>query len=115
MDTSGRSAHGNAYSTGLGRSKLIVLFDTLVAAHSEAELAHELGHFKLKHVGIGLLRTAALLFAACFAAGVLCKQAWLLPSFGIAHRDHALALIVYVLTLKMTNPRRARQLGQPAA
>jgi STE24 endopeptidase len=65
MDASRRSAHGNAYFTGLGRSKRIVLFDTLIASNSEAELeavlAHELGHFKLNHIGFGLLRTSVLL------------------------------------------------------
>ncbi|HYZ62852.1 MAG TPA: M48 family metallopeptidase, partial [Acetobacteraceae bacterium] len=108
MDASRRSAHGNAYFTGLGRGKRIVLFDTLIARHSEAELeavlAHELGHFKLNHIGIGLLRAAAILLAGCFAIGVLCKQPWLLPSFGITHQDDALALIVCVLTLQMAGP-----------
>jgi STE24 endopeptidase len=108
MDASRRSAHGNAYFTGLGRSKRIVLFDTLVAANTEAELeavlAHELGHFKLNHIGTGLLRSAAILLAGCFAIGVLCKQAWLLPAFGITHQDDALALIVCVLTLQMAGP-----------
>ncbi len=54
MDGSRRSAHGNAYFTGLGRAKRIVFFDTLVErlqpAEIEAVLAHELGHFKLKHI-----------------------------------------------------------------
>ncbi|MBV8914288.1 MAG: M48 family metallopeptidase, partial [Acetobacteraceae bacterium] len=83
IDASRRSAHGNAYFTGLGRSKRIVLFDTLIARHTEPELeavlAHELGHFKLRHVGIGLLRTGLILFLGCFAVGVLCRQPWLLP------------------------------------
>jgi STE24 endopeptidase len=108
MDASRRSAHGNAYFTGLGRSKRIVLFDTLVAGNTEAELeavlAHELGHFKLNHIVIGLLRTALVLFLGCFAVGVLCKQPWLLPAFGIVHQDDALALIVCVLTLQMAGP-----------
>ena len=108
MDASRRSAHGNAYFTGLGRSKRIVLFDTLIANNSEAELeavlAHELGHFKLKHITFGLVRTAAILFAGCFALGVLARQSWLLPSFGITHHDDALALIVSVLLLQMASP-----------
>ena len=94
MDASRRSAHGNAYFTGLGRSKRIVLFDTLIASNSEAELeavlAHELGHFKLNHI---LHRPAADRRAAvrwpASPIGVLCKQPWLLPSFGIAHQDDA--------------------------
>jgi len=54
MDASKRSKHTNAYFTGMGRSKRIVLFDTLVASHTEEEvlavLAHEIGHWKRKHV-----------------------------------------------------------------
>ncbi len=108
MDASRRSAHGNAYFSGLGRAKRIVLFDTLVAGNSEAELeavlAHELGHFKLKHVWTGLLQTAVLLFLGLAAIGWLCKQPWLLPSFGITHADDALALVVCVLVVQMAGP-----------
>jgi STE24 endopeptidase len=108
MDASRRSSHGNAYFTGLGRSKRIVLFDTLIANHTEPELeavlAHELGHFKLHHVALAVLRTALVLLAACLAVGVLCKQPWLLPAFGIAHQDDALALILCVLTVQMAAP-----------
>lgn len=108
MDASKRSAHGNAYFTGFGRAKRIVLFDTLVAQNTEAELeailAHELGHYKLSHVVTGLARTAGLLLLAFFAVGWLCKQPWLLSSFGFAHRDDALAIVVCVLTLQMAAP-----------
>ena len=108
MDASRRSTHGNAYFSGLGRSKRIVLFDTLIASNGEAELeavlAHELGHFKLNHILVGVLRTAALLFVAFFAIGWLCKQSWLLPSFGITHQDDALALVVCVLVVQMAGP-----------
>ena len=108
MDASKRSAHGNAYFTGLGRSKRIVLFDTLIAKNSEAELeavlAHELGHFKLNHIWSGMARSVAILFAGCFALGVLSHQPWLLPEFGITHRDDALSLMVCVVLLQMVNP-----------
>ncbi len=108
MDASRRSAHGNAYFSGLGRSKRIVLFDTLIANNSEAELeavlAHELGHFKLNHILTGLLQTAVLTLAGLFAVGWLLKQAWLLPSFGITHRDYALALVVGMLAVQMAGP-----------
>ncbi len=108
MDASRRSSHGNAYFSGLGRSKRIVLFDTLIAGNTEAELeavlAHELGHFKLNHILIGLLQTAVLLFLACFAIGWLCRQPWLLPSFGIVHQDDALALIVGMLVIQVAGP-----------
>ena len=108
MDASRRSTHGNAYFSGLGRSKRIVLFDTLVAGNSEAELeavlAHELGHFKLNHILLGLLQTAVILLLALFAIGFLARQPWLLPGFGIAHQDHALALVVCVLIVEMAGP-----------
>ncbi len=108
MDASRRSSHGNAYFSGLGRSKRIVLFDTLIASNSEIELeavlAHELGHFKLNHIVIGLVQTSATLFLAFFAIGWLCKQSWLLPSFGITQKDPALALAVCVLVVQMAAP-----------
>ena len=88
MDASRRSAHGNAYFSGLGRSKRIVLFDTLVSGNTEAELeavlAHELGHFKLNHILLGLLQTAVLLFLALFAIGWLEQAA--LAAAELRHR-----------------------------
>lgn len=108
MDASKRSAHGNAYFTGFGRAKRIVLFDTLVAQHTEEELeailAHELGHYRLRHVATGLVRGAALLLLGFFAVGWLSRQAWLLPSFGLVHRDDALALLVCALVVEMAAP-----------
>jgi STE24 endopeptidase len=68
MDASRRSTHGNAYFTGFGKAKRIVLFDTLLQTHSldevEAILAHELGHFKFGHVRQMILQTAAIAFIA---------------------------------------------------
>jgi STE24 endopeptidase len=70
MDGSKRSGHGNAYFTGIGDSKRIVFFDTLVDSleHDELEavLAHELGHFKRRHV-IKMLITSATVSLAGFA------------------------------------------------
>jgi STE24 endopeptidase len=108
MDASRRSAHGNAYFSGLGRGKRIVLFDTLIARNSEAELeailAHELGHFRLNHILIGLLQTAVTLLLAFAAIGWLRARPWLLPAFGISHRGDALALVVAVLMARMVGP-----------
>jgi len=86
MDGSRRSAHGNAYFTGLGRAKRIVFFDTLVErlqpAEIEAVLAHELGHFKLKHIAKRLVFSflASLVFLALL--GWLAEQPWFLYRAG---------------------------------
>ena len=108
MDASRRSAHGNAFFSGFGRFKRIVLFDTLLDKHPEAEveavLAHELGHYKMRHVLTGMLRSAVILFAGFFVVGWLSRQPWLLPGFGIRAHDDALALIVCVLLVQLVGP-----------
>jgi len=108
MDASRRSAHGNAYFSGLGRGKRIVLFDTLIASNPpdelEAVLAHELGHFKLNHILLGLAQTAATTLIGLFCIGWLLRQPWLLPGFGITHQDDALALVVGLLVVQMAGP-----------
>ncbi|MGH6836154.1 MAG: M48 family metallopeptidase [Methylocella sp.] len=81
MDASKRSTHGNAYFTGFGKAKRIVFFDTLLQNHTPDEilsiLAHELGHYKLGHIGQRIAWTAALTFVGfavlrwAFAAGGL--------------------------------------------
>ncbi len=87
MDASRRTAHGNAYFIGFGRSKRIVLFDTLIAKSApdeiEAVIAHELGHFRHRHVWFGLAQGAVVTFLGLAAFGWLVKQPWLLPSFGV--------------------------------
>jgi STE24 endopeptidase len=108
MDASRRTAHGNAYFIGFGKAKRIVLFDTLLGQSEpeevEAVVAHELGHFHHGHVLFALLRGAALSFAALAAFGWLCKQTWLLPSFGVAYQDDALALFVCMLLASVIGP-----------
>ena len=108
MDASRRSAHGNAYFIGFGNTKRVVLFDTLIERSTpdevEAVVAHELGHYRHGHVLFGLLRAAAMAFVALAAFGWLCKQAWLLPSFGIHYRDDALALLTCLLLNSMVSP-----------
>lgn len=108
MDASKRSAHGNAYFIGFGRSKRIVLFDTLLERcqpqEIEAVVAHELGHFRHKHTLFGLARGAATSFVALAAFGWLAKQPWLLPSFGIDVRDDAVALFVCLLLSSVVSP-----------
>ncbi|MBE7186213.1 MAG: M48 family metallopeptidase [Methylobacterium mesophilicum] len=111
MDASRRTAHGNAYFIGFGRAKRIVLFDTLLARSTpdeiEAVIAHELGHFRRHHVLFGLVQGAVMSFVALAAFGWLCKQAWLLPAFGIGHRDNALSLLVCLLLASTVGPLTA--------
>jgi STE24 endopeptidase len=100
MDASTRSARGNAYFTGFGKAKRIVLFDTLLAKHTPEEiesiLAHELGHFKFGHIRQMLAMAAGLAFVG-FAA-----LHWALGPQGLSvvfslPADPGLALIIAVL------------------
>ena len=108
MDASRRSSHGNAYFIGFGRSKRIVLFDTLVEGSPIEEVraivAHELGHFRHGHVVQGLLRSAVILFVVLAGFGWLAHQPWLLPAFGIRHRDAALSLVACLLCWSLVGP-----------
>lgn len=108
MDASRRSSHGNAYFIGFGNTKRVVLFDTLIARSTaeevEAVVAHELGHYRHRHVLFGLLRSAVTTFVALAAFGWLCKQDWLLPEFGIVHHDDALALLACLLLNSIVGP-----------
>jgi STE24 endopeptidase len=86
MDGSKRSRHSNAFFTGFGRFRKIVLFDTLVAQLGEAELeavlAHEIAHFKKKHVPKMVLVSAAGLLAGFYALAWLARQEWFAGAFG---------------------------------
>jgi len=105
MDGSRRSAHANAYFTGFGASKRVVFFDTLLAKLSpgevEAVLAHELGHFKLKHIPKRLVSMFAISFAAFATLGWLSGQTWFYSAFGVqpsmAAPNDAVALLLFML------------------
>lgn len=107
MDGSRRSSHGNAYFAGLGRSKRIVFFDTLLAqldgAEIEAVLAHELGHFKLRHVLKRMLTSLLGSLAALAALGWLARQSWFYQGLGVEPhldaRNDALALLLFMLVV----------------
>jgi STE24 endopeptidase len=103
MDGSRRSSHGNAYFTGLGRSKRIVFFDTLLAQLSpdqiEAVLAHELGHFKRRHI-VKRIALMAVLSLALLALLAWLKQApWFYAGLGVAEANDAVALALFFLVL----------------
>ena len=111
MDASRRSAHGNAFFIGFGRTKRIVLFDTLLAHSTPDEVAavvaHELGHFRHGHVLFGLAQGATMMFAGLASFGWLAKQPWLLPTFGIRYQDPALDLFVCLLLASVVGPLAA--------
>ena len=101
MDGSRRSGHGNAYFTGLGNNKRIVFFDTLVNSLShdelEAVLAHELGHFKRKHVLKMLITSAVLTLIGLGVLGWLMGQNWFYEGLGVSMHSNATALLLFML------------------
>ncbi len=107
MDGSRRSAHGNAYFTGLGAAKRVVFFDTLLAKLSpgevEAVLAHELGHFKHRHVTKRIAMMFAISLLGFALLGWLTRQAWFYTGLGVqpnlAAPNDALALLLFMLAL----------------
>jgi Zn-dependent protease with chaperone function len=103
MDGSRRSAHGNAYFTGLGREKRIVFFDTLLTSLSpiqvEAVLAHELAHFKLRHIPQRLIVSGATSLAGFALLGWLARQDWFYQSLGVTGASDSAALLLFMLGL----------------
>ncbi|MFZ5483756.1 MAG: M48 family metallopeptidase [Pseudomonadota bacterium] len=103
MDGSKRSSHGNAYFTGLGKSKRIVFFDTLLdqldADQTEAVLAHELGHYKRRHVAkrIAFMFLSSLALLALLAA--LKDADSFYAGLNVAARGDAVALALFFLVL----------------
>ena len=101
MDGSKRSGHGNAYFTGFGRNKRIVFFDTLLdslePAEIEAVLAHELGHFRLKHIQKRLFATAVLSLAGLALLGWLAAQQWFYTGLGVTRPSSYMALMLFML------------------
>jgi len=101
MDGSTRSSHGNAYFTGFGSSKRVVFFDTLLdrldADEIEAVLAHELGHFKHKHV----IKRIAIMFFMSFVGlallGWLAQQGWFYTGLGVSEPSNYIALLLFML------------------
>jgi STE24 endopeptidase len=104
MDGSKRSSHGNAYFTGFGKSKRIVFFDTLLArldiAEIEAVLAHELGHFRMRHVlkRLALMAVFSLIFF--FLLGQLKNQEWFYQGLNVGYpATDAMALTLFFMVM----------------
>ena len=107
MDGSRRSAHANAYFTGFGRSKRVVFFDTLLARLTgpevDAVLAHELGHFKHKHIVQRVLSLFGLSLVGFALLGWLATQTWFYTGLGVQPAlnptNDALALLLFMLAV----------------
>ena len=109
MDGSKRSAHANAYFTGFGVAKRVVFFDTLLQQLSppeiDAVLAHELGHYKRRHI----VQRVGLMFALSFVGfallGWVSNQAWFYTGLGVMPSldapNHALALLLFLLVVPL--------------
>ena len=107
MDSSKRSSHGNAFFTGFGKNRRIVFFDTLVeklkAGEIEAIMAHELGHFKHKHIikRLAMMIVASFIFFAVL--GYISDKSWFYGGLGVTLPEHdayhALTLVLFALVL----------------
>lgn len=104
MDGSKRSSHGNAYFTGFGKSKRIVFFDTLLSRleipEIEAVLAHELGHFRRRHVMKRMAWTFAISLAFLWLLGALKDQPWFYQGLNVGYpATDAMALTLFFLVI----------------
>ncbi len=101
MDGSRRSRHANAFFTGLGRFRRIILFDTLVAQLDEAEveavLAHEIGHYRRRHVPKLLASSVVLTFVGFAAIAWLAREPWFFAAFGFREPSVPVAMLLFTL------------------
>ena len=103
MDGSKRSSHGNAYFTGFGKTKRIVFFDTLISRLSaneiDAVLAHELGHFKRRHVIKRIVLTFVVSLAFLWLLSQLMHADWFYAGLGVSTHSTAIALQLFFMVL----------------
>lgn len=103
MDGSKRSSHGNAYFSGFGRHKRIVFFDTLLQRllpeEIEAVLAHELGHFRRRHIVQRIALLFSLSLAFLWLLGQFIDSAWFYEGLGVSAQNTALALVLFFLVV----------------
>ena len=109
MDGSKRSAHANAYFTGFGAAKRVVFFDTLLKQLSpqeiDAVLAHELGHYKRRHILKRIVMMFALSLAGFALLGWVSSQAWFFSGLGVSPAmdapNNALALLLFMMVVPL--------------
>jgi len=103
IDGSKRSSHGNAYFSGFGRNKRIVFYDTLLKTldddELEAVLAHELGHFKHKHIVKSIALSFAISLAGLALLAWLMNQQWFFSALGVQNTSTYMALILFSMVL----------------
>jgi STE24 endopeptidase len=101
MDGSRRSAHGNAYFSGIGNNKRIVFFDTLIKQLTpdeiEAVLAHELGHFRMHHIRKRLISMGLMSLGSLALLGWLIQQDWFYSGLGITQPSTYIGLMLFML------------------
>ena len=109
MDGSKRSAHANAYFTGFGAAKRVVFFDTLLKqlapGEIDAVLAHELGHYKRRHIVQRVVLMFALSFVGFALLGWLSTQSWFYTGLGVtpslAEPNNALAILLFMMVVPL--------------
>lgn len=103
MNGSLRSSHGNAFFTGFGKTKRIVFFDTLLSRlepqEVEAVLAHELGHFKLKHVIKGIIQSFIITLGFLWLLGWVLDKPWFYEGLGVTTPSTAMALVLFSIVV----------------
>ncbi len=103
IDGSRRSSHGNAYFSGFGKNKRIVFFDTLLKMLNddelEAVLAHELGHFKKKHIIKGMFISFASTLSGLAILAWLMQADWFYTALGVTHPSTYMALLLFTLII----------------
>jgi STE24 endopeptidase len=101
MDGSKRSSHGNAFFAGVGASKRIVFFDTLIQRldppEVEAVLAHELGHYKLNHIKKTLAIHFGIMLVSLFVLGLLVGERWFYEGLGVSSITLSVGLLLFIL------------------
>jgi STE24 endopeptidase len=101
IDSSRRTAHGNAYFTGFGRAKRVVFFDSLLQQLAEPEVeavvAHELGHFKLRHITKRIGMVALMSLVGLALLGWLVQQPWFYTALGVSQSSNYMALALFTM------------------